>query len=331
MEPSPSAPNAASLRADFNPFDPTGMIAFTGRGVELVSPANGKTISIHPSSDAVMDWADHGFAWSPDGQELAFLHTRQNSFGYLLLADFKTGQIRSLLPEAAIYGQLSWSPDQKILALLNIDSDSTGTLWLLNIESQHLTRFAERVYRRASPEWIDSSHLVFLQEKSSEDLTFALVKQEITDRSPSPYMAEGVSLQAQKFALSPDGRRIAMISPPGVFLIDDNSSSSKPNMLMLAPDANALQWSPDGEFLVVQEGEGEKWLVRPGGISEPEHIQVQGVIGSGQVWSPDSQEIALMVPDDQNTQIAIYSPMTKQVKPIPIQVNFPFEISWNRR
>jgi len=119
-----------------------------------------------------------GFAWSPNGQKIAFLNKVASLGGtpeMLVVNTDSTGKAVQLIPQAGYYfGGAVWSPDGKRILYGSSAGDYTGpeipgNLWMMNADGSHqvqLTKDVQIVEASLSPEgaWVAFSGTRYYEE-----------------------------------------------------------------------------------------------------------------------------------------------------------------------
>lgn len=183
-----------------------------------------------PTADIPYAWWGRTFAWSPDGQSLAYAQADQ--VGIVRLADRALVPLLSFPPYRtrshwAWVPTVSWSPDGQLLAFVVHEGDVEGlepedspvfNLWVVRADGTLPVRLVEEVGMWSAPRWSPGANgaLAYGQAQSprnSQDSRYEL------------------------FVIDRDGsNKRRLFPPPGL-------------MGLIAPD---VAWSPDGEALLIE-------------------------------------------------------------------------------
>ena len=149
-------------------------------------------------------------AWSPDGQDLAYV-SFENKSSEIYVQRLATGERRRVSARQGINGAPAWSPDGRRLALV-LSRDANLDIYVLELQTQSLTRLTNQDAIDTEPEWSrDGRSIYFTSDRSgSPQIYRASVAQ--------PGKAERVTFTNGYNArprLSPDGRELAMVTLDG--------------------------------------------------------------------------------------------------------------------
>ncbi|MDY6876974.1 MAG: SpoIID/LytB domain-containing protein [Chloroflexota bacterium] len=155
----PALPTRARVR-----FTADGSRAAWSDGTRLwVRPHLGKEARLLATEGHVLD-----FAWSPDGQWLAYVSAAENPSPELWVADVDGNQAPVLLVQgqAETFSTPSWSPDGQTLAFsrtpLGAATASASDIWLTNIDGRELQPLLRNNLEESSPAWSpDGLHMAF--------------------------------------------------------------------------------------------------------------------------------------------------------------------------
>ncbi len=274
--------------------------------------------------------------WSPDGQQLAYIHLGDNNGdGEITLEDgtllrvinLETGEGKTLARFSGLAFALHWAPqgDRLLLGVVE-DTDANGelepgadhgVLRAISVESGQaviLTTEAVPFYQASwSP---DAEQVAFARGPQPFNLCT------VSSHGGSPQcLIQGVG---QGLAWSPDGQRLtyARTSALGTELVTIpvqpvTEATPEPTVLTGKPlpayFVARIVWSPQGDKLAyvagISQGPKEVFIldVERGTIMEPS-AQIDGDVGGmSPTWSPDGQYLAFSALEgDENSQSDIY-------------------------
>jgi Tol biopolymer transport system component len=208
----------------------------------LVDEGGGEESTIEQALPATADipyaWWGRSYAWSPNGQYLAYAQADQ--VGVVSVTDraliplisfpeYRTQSHWAWVPDA------SWSQDSYLVSFISHEGDLDGSepedspifsLWIASVDGDLSMRLAEEVGMWSQPRWspVDDGLLVYGQAQSprnSQDSRYDL------------------------FVMDRDGSNKRQVFPPEGF------------MGLIAPD---VAWSPRGDALLL-ENEGNLYAV----------------------------------------------------------------------
>lgn len=332
------------LESRFDPLDGAGAIAYSNNGLWLVYPDTGRTVQLHQGSDTA-------FVWSPAGNRIAFLSRLRPepcAFAFLMLADLRTGTIRSLLDRPGLYSRPAWSPDGSHLAY----TESNGRLQVLRLSDNLVQVLSDDAYMSkvmdlhgdtvdvgpVAPRWVDGTHIAYLRSDESGRMV-GLAKVAL-DGSESIILVKDFINPYNGFAFSPNGSRLAYArsdegETPLVLVdlrsgerleVEENSSKS------VRSPASRLQWSPDGTYLVGGAGSAGVFVIQADPLAyRVSQIKPLGVLGAVQTWAPDSRRFVMLVEEryDQLPHLAIYDLKKATLSELAVEAHPPYAIAWN--
>ena len=278
-----------------------------------------------------------GPAYSPDGQQLAFLSTRDIFDVDLFLADARTGRVTRRIASSArnahfealrfIDSAGSWSPDSKKLAFIVFEKGD-NYLGIVDVDTKRVDDLrVPGVDAISSVDWSPDGHTVVLsgQKTGVTDLfLFDLNSKQVRQLTNDKY----ADLQP---TFSPDGRTIAFVSDrgsegsldqlrfTGMSIATINVETGRIRTLPLFAHSKSFDphFAPDGESLYfISNPEGVPDVYRyyfgDGHVARVTHVQT-GVSGITEM-SPaltvaqKSGDVAFSLYEDDNYNIYRLSP-----------------------
>lgn len=137
-------------------------------------------------------------AWSPDGQQIAFV-SFQKTLPAIFIADIQTGQLRQVTALAGINGAPAWSPDGRRLAFV---SSKTGyaKLYEIDLLSQQIKQLTDGYSIDTEPCYISEKELAFTSSRGG---------------SPQIYKYNFMNKMIERLTYSGDYNASASIAPDG--------------------------------------------------------------------------------------------------------------------
>lgn len=313
------------VTSHFDPITSTDALAYSSDGLVLLFPSTNETVTIHSLASLGLSGVDKDFSWSPNATQIAFLYTDPRpepcGYGYLMLADLSTGEVRSLTHTLKRYSKPAWSPDSEWLSF----TEETGRLNVVQLSSSKLTTLSEQAFGLITPAWLDEKQIVYARSTGSEDSS-DLVSQSLNGGTLHVLLKDISHLT--ELTLSTNGQQLAYIADGVTALID--LRTYKTQVLGSSP-SDMIQWSPNGKYLLGRGGLTGIYLVRPDASESLEQLSVFGVLGL-QSWSPDSQRFAVLAGlDDKRPLIGIYHMDSRTVDELPVTVLYPYALAWSPR
>lgn len=199
--------------------------------------------------------------WSPDGKRIRFTVVEASGGGATLWqANIATAEVGPLLPDwSSARHPLSggWTPDGRYFFFTAWDgssADGTYDIWALREQPAILRRTDPR------PVQLTSGPLNFYQPIANKDGKGVLAVGEHKrgellryDRISQSFVPYAQGRSADQVAFSHDGRWMAYVEFPEVFLVRSRTDGSDRRQLTFAPmRAYHPQWSPDGTQLAFE-------------------------------------------------------------------------------
>jgi len=105
-------------------------------------------------------------SWSPDGQWLAYV-SFENKRSAVYVQFVRTGERRQVSARAGINGAPSWSPDGKKLALTLGGSSGNPDIYILELQTQSLSRLTDDPSIDTEPTWSpDGKYIYFTSDRA---------------------------------------------------------------------------------------------------------------------------------------------------------------------
>ena len=146
-------------------------------------------------------------AWSPDGQDLAYV-SFENKSSEIYVQRLATGERRRVSARQGINGAPAWSPDGRRLAIV-LSRDANLDIYILELQTQSLTRLTTQDAIDTEPEWSrDGRSIYFTSDRAgSPQIYRASVEQ--PGKSERVTFTNGYNARPR---LSPDGSELAMVT-----------------------------------------------------------------------------------------------------------------------
>ncbi|MCR4403769.1 MAG: hypothetical protein NUW06_00455 [Candidatus Acetothermia bacterium] len=241
--------------------------------------------------------------WSPDGQWIAYEHDDPFRLGGVRLVRPDGRDDHPLLPATFVLeGAFSWSPDGRRLVYSSYDRFghyfSYNDLYLYDLEAgkaERLTRGA----RAYNPVFTPDGSSILFGKQGPGDRT-SLMRLELATGAVETIKEFPPDTFLDFFALSPDGRRLALSiwKRPGfsdLYLMSATGGGLQP----LTQDRNEdlrPTWSPDGEYVLFDSIRDETFNVYAVHISDRSFLRVTNAVSgaSAPTISPDGKRIAFI-------------------------------------
>lgn len=255
-------------------------------------------------------------AWSPDGRYLAYGIQKPDNSQTICIRNMETGQERVIDPKLPHFLSLRWSPDGKHLlgstfkqkspqVIYRIDSSTGERLDLVQSESAMLG---------AAQLSLDGRTLFYVLHHPDSKKSSLMTRDVESSLEKKLFSMEDASnAQSLNFALSPDGRQLALavweikFSPMTMTfnhrILIMPAEGGEPMELLKNGELRqypTIAWTPDGQSLLftnsVKAGTNAVWLIPAGGGQARELCRPQTMM-YGLLWStldvhPDGRRIA---------------------------------------
>lgn len=117
--------------------------------IHVLDIASGEEKNVTDTADS----GDFNFAWSPDGESIAYTSMRRdaNGDGFINLSDSENlfiipangGEERFLNLRGRAVFSPSWSPDGRFILVLVLDGDGQNAIWQFDIQTENFVRITE--------------------------------------------------------------------------------------------------------------------------------------------------------------------------------------------
>lgn len=237
-------------------------------------------------------------AWSPDGEQLAYVSDRNGSMD-LWIRDLKTGTERLLVNLSNDLNFPSWSPDGARIAFYEGDLRNAwgrGTLHVVDVSSGKVEKLHESMFVPGQPSW------------SADGKTIAISALEVY----SSRYREGIS---KILLVSLDGQPDRYVSP-----VPERSLGTR--------GKNGPVWSPDGTMMAYTL-DGVLWVVpvdKTGNITGPPK-RLTNELAEVPSWTSDSKSIVFLATDTLK-QVFLAD---GHIEPIPMDFTWQYKQPTERK
>jgi TolB protein len=150
-------------------------------------------------------------AWSPDGQWLAYVSFESKVSG-VYVQTVRTGERRLVSARIGVNGAPAFSPDGQRLALTLSGSGGNLDIWVLDLNTQQLTRLTEDPSVDTEAAWSpDGKSVYFTSDRAGGPQIYRL---DVAQHQRVERVTFGSSYNARP-RLSPDGKKIAFVTREG--------------------------------------------------------------------------------------------------------------------
>lgn len=285
------------------PSPPSGRIAFVrdplcrqgntwddcGKGEIAVVSAGGGAVTIL-THDSV---TENNPVWSPNGQEIAFLHPKRHSSDQIWVMNADGTNQHALtsfgngpqLFGADLVPALSWSPDGQSIVFSAFPTSAGGRtqLYLLDVRTRRVTKLTHLAGGATNPAWSPDGRRIAFVAGVAPNRIYVLSTQ--THRIHALKTRSGGSVAGLGIAWSPNGHDLAFNNKGRVVAFDLASRTFR----TLARYGDSPSWSPrvggDGAWVVFRYGDDLKEVSAYGsGLRSILHFNSQKMRYSAPDW-----------------------------------------------
>jgi TolB protein len=225
-------------------------------------------------------------AWSPDGQNLAYVSFESKASAIYVQA-LRTGERRRVSARAGINGAPAWSPDGGTLALTLSRKDGDVDVYTLKMSDQTLTRMSFDPGIDTEPSWSsDGRRLYFMSDRAGGPQIYEIDVE-------NPQRATRVTFEGSYNArprISPDGKQLAVVHLDGgayrIAVVDLTSRGVQ--VLSQGRQDESPSFAPNGATLIYATQDRGRGVLST--VSVDGRVQQRLAASSGDVrepvWSP---------------------------------------------
>ena len=195
-------------------------------------------------------------SWSPDGQYLAYVSFEtKHSAVYVQLV--RSGERRQVSARAGVNGAPEWSPDGRKLALTLGSSSGNPDIFVLDLNTQDLTRITDDPAIDTEPVWTpDGRSLYFTSDRAGSPQIYQIAAQAGAHPKRITFSG-GYNARAR---VSPDGTQLAMVTlDSGAYRIAlQDLASGQVRVLSHGRLDESPSFAPNGATLIYSEREGDR-------------------------------------------------------------------------
>ena len=195
-------------------------------------------------------------AWSPDGQWLAYV-SFESKHAAVYVQLVRTGERRQVSARAGVNGAPAWSPDGRKLALTLSGSGGNPDIYVLDLDTQALTRITDDPAIDTEPEWApDGRSLYFTSDRAGSPQIYQIG---VAAGARPKRITFGGTYNARP-RVSPDGTQLAMVTlDNGNYRIAvQELASGAVRVLSHGHLDESPSFAPNGATLIYAEREAER-------------------------------------------------------------------------
>jgi Tol biopolymer transport system component len=207
-------------------------------------------------------------SWSPDGSQIAFESSRDDSlFTEVYIVTLASGGMVRLTDDSGyIDGQPAWSPLGNRIAFASNRDSAGADIYLMDVDGSNVKRLTTDAANDGQPAWSPTGdRIAFVSDRVGGSSTDIFVMDTAGNNVVNVTNVAGVDLAP---AWSPDGSKIAFHSdrdPAGFAIWVMDANGANPAKVSPAnPPCELPSWRPDGLQLAF-DCDGDIWVSNPDG------------------------------------------------------------------
>ena len=197
-------------------------------------------------------------AWSPDGQQIAFV-SFQKKLPAIFVANIQTGALQQVTALAGINGAPTWSPNGKQLAFVSSQTGS-AKLYVIDLTSSAVTRLTEGYSIDTEPCYMpDGRSLAFTSNRGGNPQIY-----EYSFATKSVERLTYVGDYNASASISPDGKQMAVLhrdNKSGFNVAVQNLDTDHFQVLTRDNEDESPKFSPNGKLILYATHTGNKHLL----------------------------------------------------------------------
>ena len=216
-------------------------------------------------------------SWSPDGRWIAFLRdVKGGNYSTVYVVRPDGSGLRRLSPvRINSYDTWGWSPDGRTIAIEQDLRNKDGRLGVLDVERGGVRWLSRGTRLTQGFEWLpDSKQILYQCGPAYNSPRLCLVQVDT-----GTIRKTRLDLYYPSGGLSEDGKKIALASAAGVYVLDVSSGKVR----RIVKSAYFESWSPDGKWIVVQRRTGVHVVIR---LQDRSKMRINASAASRVSWQP---------------------------------------------
>jgi TolB protein len=228
-------------------------------------------------------------SWSPDGQWLAYV-SFENKKSAVYVQFVRTGERRQVSARAGINGAPVWSPDGKKLALTLGGSGGNPDIYVLELQTQNLTRITDDPAIDTEAAWAPDGKSIFFTSDRAGGPQIYKVGVNPGDRPKRITFTGNYNARPR---LSADGNLLAMVTlDSGNYRVAvQDLSSGTVRLLSKGHLDESPSFAPNGATLMYSEREGNRGILATVSVDGLTGLRLKSEQGEVRepAWGPFAQ------------------------------------------